>query len=84
MENTTENTNCISNIILFNTPDIHGYIHKKEDLNEDLLKNMKMCGEILDYEIDDKGIKIIKKFNLTSVDICSTKNITYYDCETEI
>lgn len=33
----------------------------KGAINLDNLKQVKMCGDIVDYEIDEHGVKLIKK-----------------------
>jgi len=38
-------------------------------LNEQLLIDLKISGEILDYEINENGVKIIKKFKIKSYDL---------------
>lgn len=60
---------CSGYVVRFNEPDLNGNIIKKEAINLDNFQQMKICGEIIDYEIDDNGVKIIKKMNLTSVSI---------------
>ena len=60
---------CSGYVVRFNEPDLNGNIIKKEAINLDNFQQMKIRGEIIDYEIDDNGVKIIKKFNLTSVSL---------------
>ena len=42
---------------------------KKEAINLDNFQEMKIRGEIIDYKIDENGVKVIKKFNLTSMSL---------------
>lgn len=54
-------------ILRFNEPDLNGNIVLKESINLDNFEQMKIRGEIVDFEIDDNGVKVIKKFNPSSV-----------------
>ena len=56
-------------VVKFNEPDLNGNIIKKEAINLENFQQMKIRGEIIDYEIDENGVKVIKKFNLTSVSL---------------
>lgn len=38
-------------------------------INVENLKNLKMSGQIKDFEIYENGVKIIKEFNIQSVSI---------------
>ena len=60
---------CSGYVVRFNEPDLNGNIILKEAVNFDNFQQMKIRGEIVDYEIDDNGVKVIKKFNLTSVSL---------------
>ncbi len=60
---------CSSYFVRFNEPDLNGNVMLKEAINLDNFQQMKIRGEIVDYEIDDNGVRVIKKFNLTSVSI---------------
>lgn len=53
--------------IKFNEADANGIIISEDAINIEDFKQMKIAGTILDYEIDDNGVKIIKKFDLRSV-----------------
>ena len=44
------------------------------------LIDLKLRGEIVDYEIGEDGIKVIKKFDIHDVDLC-TKNIPPQLCD---
>lgn len=57
---------CSGYVVRFNEPDINGNIIKKEAIN---FQQMKIRGEIIDYEIDENGVRVIKKFNFGSVSI---------------
>ena len=60
---------CSGYVVRFNEPDLKGNVILKEAVNFDNFQQMKIRGEIVDFEIDDNGVKVIKKFNLTSVSI---------------
>jgi hypothetical protein len=60
---------CSCYVVRFNEPDLKGNVILKEAVNFDNFQQMKIMGEIVDYEIDDNGVKVIKKFNLTSVSL---------------
>lgn len=62
------NVTYIGYLVKFNEPDLNGTIIKKEAIQLDSLQEMKIRGDIIDYEIDENGLKVIKKINLTSVD----------------
>ena len=55
--------------IRFNEADTNGIIINKDAINIKDFEQMKVAGTIVDYEIDDNGVKIIKKFDLRSVSI---------------
>ena len=59
--------NLMCNLIKFNQPNANGNIISKNAVNIKDLEKMKMSGAIMDHEINDNGIKIIKKFDLRSV-----------------
>lgn len=60
---------CSGYVVRFNEPDLNGNIIKKEAINLDNFQQMKIRCEIIDYEIDDNGVKIIMNFNLTSISL---------------
>ena len=53
--------------IPFNKPDINGTAIARGAISEKNLQELKIMGEILDYEIDNDGIRIIKRFKLTGM-----------------
>jgi len=55
--------------IRFNEMDSNGDIIKREAVNPEIFEQLKISGNIIDYEIDENGVKIIKKFDLKSVSI---------------
>ena len=60
---------CSGYAIRFNEADTNGIIINKDAINIKDFEQMKVAGTIVDYEIDDNGVKIIKKFDLRSVSI---------------
>jgi len=46
--------------IMFGIPDITGNIYTKESINLESYENMKERGIILEYVVDEKGVKITK------------------------
>lgn len=58
---------CSGYVIRFNEADANGIIINKDEINIKDFEQMKVDGTIVDYEIDDNGVKIIKKFTLRSV-----------------
>jgi len=55
----------------FNEPTKDGLIYKKESFDMSKFEQLKMRGEILDFEIDEFGVKIIKQVDITSFDVCN-------------
>jgi len=55
--------------IRFNEKDLNGNMILKDAVNLDNFQQMKTRGEIIDYEVDDFGVKIVKSFDLTSVSL---------------
>jgi dihydrofolate reductase len=51
--------------VRFNEPNLNGIIIKKEAINLDNFQQMKIRGDIIDYTIDENGVKVIKKFKET-------------------
>lgn len=47
-------------IIMFDVPDNNGDVFTKNSFNYSQLDKMKERGDIVDYFIDNKGVKIIK------------------------
>lgn len=60
---------CSGYVIRFNEADTNGIIINKDAINIKDFEQMKVAGIIVDYEIDDNGVKIIKKFALRSVSL---------------
>ena len=63
IDNTNDETTVMSSdyVIRFDEPDHQGRIFNKNSFNYLQFDKMKERGEIVDYSVDDKGIKIIKK-----------------------
>ena len=60
---------CSGCAIRFNEADTNGIIINRDAINIKDFEQMKVAGTIVDYEIDDNGVKIIKKFDLRSVSL---------------
>jgi hypothetical protein len=60
---------CSVYAIRFNEADANGIIINKDAININDFEQMKVSGTIVDYEIDDNGVKIIKKFDLSSASL---------------
>jgi hypothetical protein len=60
---------CSGYVIRFNEADTNGIIINKDAINIKDFEQMKVAGTIVDYEIGDNGVKIIKKFNLRTVSL---------------
>jgi hypothetical protein len=60
---------CSGHAVRFNEADSNGIIINKDAINIKDFEQMKVAGTIVDYEIDDNGVKIIKKFVLRSVSL---------------
>ena len=60
---------CSDYAIRFNEADANGIIINKDAINIKNFEQMKVAGTIVDYEIDDNGVKIIKKFDLRGVSL---------------
>jgi len=58
-----------SYLIRFNEVDEQGNMFLPNSINLDSLNQMKISGKIKDYEIDDKGVKVIKDFKIDSASI---------------
>lgn len=64
-------------VIRFDEPDMSGRVFTKNSFNYLQFDKMKERGEIVDYSVDDKGIKIIKKiFSKNNLDIDDTIGIS--------
>jgi len=68
----TENKQCIipsvvsSSLIKFNEVDAQGNMYLPDSINIESLNNLKIRGQIKDFEIDENGVKVIKDFRLES------------------
>ena len=60
---------CSGYAIRFNEVNANGIIINKDAINIKDFEQMKVTGTIVDYEIDDNGVKIIKNFDLRSVSL---------------
>jgi hypothetical protein len=60
---------CSGYVIRFNEADTNGIIISKNTINVNDFEQMKVSGRIVDYEIDDNGVKVIKKFDLRGVSL---------------
>ena len=58
-----------SYLIRFNEVDEQGNMFLPNSINLDSLNQMKISGKIKDYEIDDKGVRVIKDFRIDSASI---------------
>lgn len=58
-------------IIKFNSPNLNGQIFTKDSIDVSDLVLLKLNGIIEDFEIDDNGIKVIKKMKINSIDFCN-------------
>jgi len=55
-------------VIRFDEPDMNGRVFTKNSFNYSQFDKMKERGEIVDYSVDDKGIKIIKRISKNELD----------------
>jgi hypothetical protein len=55
-----------SYLIKFNEVDAEGNMHLPNSINIESLNNLKVSGQIKDFEIDENGVKVIKDFRLES------------------
>ena len=68
----TENEQCTINgvvssyLIKFNEVDAEGNMCLPNSINIESLNNLKIRGQIKDFEIDKNGVKVIKDFRLES------------------
>jgi hypothetical protein len=66
-ENISDVISSVSYIIKFNEPDIKGIIFTKNSFDYTQFDKLKENGEIVDYFMDDIGIKIIKRINKNNI-----------------
>jgi hypothetical protein len=50
-------------VIRFDEPDMNGQVFTKNSFNYSQFDKMKERGDIVDYLVDDKGVKIIKRIS---------------------
>ena len=50
-------------VIRFDEPDMNGQVFTKNSFDYSQFDKMKERGDIVDYSVDDKGVKIIKRIN---------------------
>ena len=55
-------------VIRFDEPDMNGRVFTKNSFNYSQFDKMKERGDIVDYSVDDKGIKIIKRNSKNDLD----------------
>jgi len=55
--------------IRFDEPDSNNNVIKANSFNPKDFEQMKIAGTILDYEIDDNGVKVVKRMDITSVSL---------------
>jgi hypothetical protein len=55
-------------VIRFDEPDMNGQVFTKNSFNYSQFDKMKERGDIVDYSVDDKGIKIIKRNSKNDLD----------------
>jgi hypothetical protein len=57
-----------SYVIRFDEPDMNGRVFTKNSFDYSQFDKMKEKGNIVDYTVDDKGIKIIKRVSKNDLD----------------
>jgi hypothetical protein len=55
-------------VIRFDEPDMNGRVFTKTSFDYSQFDKMKERGDIVDYSIDDKGVKIIKRISKNDLD----------------
>jgi hypothetical protein len=55
-------------VIRFDEPDMNGQVFTKNSFNYSQFDKMKERGDIVDYSVDDKGVKIIKRISKNDLD----------------
>jgi hypothetical protein len=55
-------------VIRFDEPDMNGQVFTKNSFNYSQFDKMKERGDIVDYSVDDKGLKIIKRISKNDLD----------------
>ena len=56
-------------VIKFDEPDCNNNVIKANSFNPKDFEQMKISGKILDYEIDENGVKVVKRMDITSVSL---------------
>ena len=65
----TQNVVYSGYAILFNEPDSDGNVILQNSFNVKDFEQMKIEGNIIDYEIDNKGVKVTKRMYINNVSI---------------
>jgi hypothetical protein len=55
-------------VIRFDEPDMNGQVFTKNSFDYSQFDKMKERGDIVDYSVDDKGIKLIKRISKNDLD----------------
>ena len=55
-------------VIRFDEPDMNGRVFTKNSFDYSQFDKMKERGDIVDYSVDNKGIKIIKRISKNDLD----------------
>ena len=55
--------------IKFDEPGCNNNAIKANSFNPKDFEQMKIAGKILDYEIDENGVKVVKRMDITSVSL---------------
>lgn len=55
--------------IRFDEPDCNNNAIKANSFNPKDFEQMKIAGKMLDYEIDENGVKVVKRIDITSVSL---------------
>ena len=66
LDESTINGVVSSYLIKFNEVDAEGNMYLPNSINIESLNNLKVSGQIKDFEIDENGVKVIKDFRLES------------------
>jgi hypothetical protein len=55
-------------VIRFDEPDMNGQVFTKNSFDYSQFDKMKERGDIVDYSVDDRGVKIIKRISKNDLD----------------
>jgi hypothetical protein len=55
-------------VIRFDEPDMNGRVFTKNSFDYSQFDKMKERGDIVDYSVDEKGVKIIKRISKNDLD----------------